>query len=429
MRFSVILVPILAASGVAAARQGQGQGQATSGKAGANGASGNSGKGTNSGSTTGTGATTGSGATTGAGNSTAQAGGNGATGGTVQTSQQGTPVNQLGINGGQAGGALNAGATGSNGPNGLPQLANPQANFNAATNTGTFGPFTPVSSALAIATGAPTSVDASTAQALQAAADNWSFDTAQVSNFLNTGKSLTGQQFNQGANIAYNAEVDELTHKAILDSVIGNDPDVSIANQTLTNGVFQSVVNNLQIMADQGANTQQLIDFISNVRCTQILPSIDTYMAVAARVIGSGATLRTAIRPDTCPGIVAAAPNSAFPGNIQVVNVRSNADRSTAFAPAANPNQGKVTNPIGGTAAAGGSTTSGSTTGGTGTNTGASTTASQATTASGASAAGGKTGKGTTGASSASGKGNAGASSAGGKTGGGRNRRALPFLA
>ena len=114
---------------------------------------------------------------------------------------------------------------GAQGPNGLPQLANPQPNFDATTNTGQFGPFVPVSAALPAATGAPQTVDAQTAQALQAAADNWAFDTSQVSNFLNTGKSLTGNQFNQGANIAYNAEVDELTHKAILDQVIGNDPD------------------------------------------------------------------------------------------------------------------------------------------------------------------------------------------------------------
>jgi hypothetical protein len=229
--------------------------------------------------------------------------------------------------------------TAPNGPNGLPQLANPQPQFDATTNQGQFGPFVPVSAALPQATGAAQTVDAATAQALQAAADNWAFDTSQVSNFLNTGKSLTGQQFNQGANIAYNAEVDELTHKAILDQVIGNDPDVSIANQTLTNGVFQSVVNNLQIMADQGANTQQLIDAISSVRCTQILPSIDTYMAVAARVIGPGATLRTSTRPDTCPQIVQGAPDSAFPGNIQVLQVRANANVATSNAPAPNANR------------------------------------------------------------------------------------------
>lgn len=262
--------------------------------------------------------------------------------GQITTSSGNTPVSQLGVQGGQAGGALNAGAAGKPNAAGLPQLANPMAGFDASTNQGTFGPFFPVSQPAPAATGCPSTVDASTAQALQAAADNWSFDTSQVSNFLNTGHGLQAPTFNQGANIAYNAEVDELTHKAILDQVIGLDPDVSIANLTLTNGVFQSVVNNLQIMADQGPGTQQLIDFISAVRCTQILPSIDTYMAVSARVVGSGATLRTAIRPDTCSSIVAAAPDSAFPGGLRSVNVRKNADRTTNNAPIANANQGSV---------------------------------------------------------------------------------------
>jgi hypothetical protein len=163
-----------------------------------------------------------------------------------------------------------------------------------------------------------------------------------VSNFQNTGKSLAGTaaKFQNAANIGYNAEVDELTHKAILDQIIGNDPDVSIANQTLTNGCFQSVVDNLQIMSLQGPAQQSLIDNINMVRCTQVLPSIDTYMAVAARVIGAGATLRTAIRPDACAAIVKAAPNSAFPGNLKAVNVRSNTDKVTngnSFAGAGTP--------------------------------------------------------------------------------------------
>lgn len=167
--------------------------------------------------------------------------------------------------------------------------------------------------------------------ALQAAADNWSFDTGMVSNNQNTGKALVNNaaKFQAQANIAYNAEVDELTHKAILDQIIGNDPDVSIANQTLTNGCFQSVVDNLQIMANQGPSQAGLIDNINMVRCTQILPSIDTYLAVAARVIGNGATLRTAIRPDACAAIVKAAPASAFPGNLKAVNIRGNTNKVT----------------------------------------------------------------------------------------------------
>jgi hypothetical protein len=239
-----------------------------------------------------------------------------------------------------AGGANNAGAQGQIAQNGLPQLPNPNPNFNAATSNGDLGPFTPVSSPAAQATGGPQSASGAQAQALQAAADNWSFDTGMVSNFQNTGKGLSGAQFNQAANVGYNAEVDELTHKAILDNIIGNDPDVSIANLTLTNGVFQSVVNNLQIMSFQGKTKQALIDQINMVRCTQILPSIDTYLAVAARTIGQGATLRTAIRPDACAAIVAGAPDSAFPGNLQAVDVRSNTDKITngnSFAGAGTP--------------------------------------------------------------------------------------------
>jgi hypothetical protein len=221
--------------------------------------------------------------------------------------------------------ANNAGAAGAIAANGLPQLPNPGPNIPVPTT------FTPVSTALPGSTTAPKAMSPQAIAALQAAADNWSFDTGMVSNFQNTGKSLAGTaaKFQNAANIGYNAEVDELTHKAILDQIIGNDPDVSIANQTLTNGCFQSVVDNLQIMSLKGPAQQSLIDNINMVRCTQVLPSIDTYMAVAARVIGAGATLRTAIRPDACAAIVAAAPNSAFPGNLKAVNVRSNTDKVT----------------------------------------------------------------------------------------------------
>jgi len=219
----------------------------------------------------------------------------------------------------------NGGGAGAIAANGLPQLPNPGPNIPVPTT------FTPVSTAVPGATTAPKATSQQAIAALQAAADNWSFDTGMVSNFQNTGKGLAGNaaQFQNAANIGYNSEVNELTHKAILDQIIGNDPDVSIANQTLMNGCFQSVVDNLQIMSLKGPAQQNLINNINIFRCTQVLPSIDTYMAVAARVIGAGATLRTAIRPDACAGIVKAAPNSAFPGGLTAVNVRSNTDKVT----------------------------------------------------------------------------------------------------
>jgi hypothetical protein len=192
---------------------------------------------------------------------------------------------------------------------------NPDPSFDPSTSKGTLPPFAaPARVPAANAVGAPTTISAATAKALQAACDSWSADTGKVSNFQDTGKGLpAGKQFNAAANVGFLAEVDELTHKAILDNTIGLDPQVSIANLTLTNGCFQSVVNNLQVMSIQGKNTQSLIDTINNIRCTQILPSIDTYMAVAAALIGPGATLRKAIRPAACAAIVAAAPASAFP--------------------------------------------------------------------------------------------------------------------
>ncbi|KAF2668377.1 hypothetical protein BT63DRAFT_456013 [Microthyrium microscopicum] len=190
----------------------------------------------------------------------------------------------------------------------LPILAFARDNpFDPKTSKGTFGPFTPAKKALKSATGAPATVDDDTAQALQTACDNWTADTGKVSNFQNIGSSTaSGSQFTNAANIAYKAEVDELTHKAILDKIIGKDPTVSIANQTLTNGVFQSVVDNLQIMSIQGKSRVNLIDTINSVRCTQILPSIDAYCAVVARTIGGGTQAKTAVRPSACAAIVAA---------------------------------------------------------------------------------------------------------------------------
>jgi len=178
--------------------------------------------------------------------------------------------------------------------------------FNAQTSKGTFGPFKAVRNPARSATGGPTSLTANQAQQLQTACDNWTKDTGIVSNFQDKGKGTNGQAFNSLANGAYVAEVDELTHKAILDGIIGNDPTVSIANLTLTNGVFQSVVDNLQIMSLQGKTRVNLIDYINSVRCVQIMPSIDAYCSQAAALIGPTGIVRKAVRPAACAGITAA---------------------------------------------------------------------------------------------------------------------------
>ncbi|RDI80828.1 hypothetical protein Vi05172_g9156 [Venturia inaequalis] len=194
---------------------------------------------------------------------------------------------------------------------------NPKANFDPTTSRGTFGPFVPAQRAAASATGGPTGpIDERTKQAMQLAMSNWQTDTGIVSAFQNAGpNSMSAQEFKGIADGAFKAEVDELSHKAVLDKVIGKDPRVSIANLTLTNGAFQSVVDNLQIMSKQGTTRINLIDTINQVRCVQILPSIDTYMLVAAEYIGQNVQQRRAVRPNACEDILAAASGNgtAFP--------------------------------------------------------------------------------------------------------------------
>jgi hypothetical protein len=144
-----------------------------------------------------------------------------------------------------------------------------------ATSTGVFGPFVAVRVPASGATGGPTSVSPQQAQQLQQACGAWVQDTGIVSNFLNLGQGqLVPNLFQQMAMQAFNAEVDELAHKAVLDGIIGNDPTVSVANLTLSNGSFQSVVSNLQIMSMQGRVRVSLVNTINSIRCTQILPSI-----------------------------------------------------------------------------------------------------------------------------------------------------------
>jgi len=180
---------------------------------------------------------------------------------------------------------------------------NSDATFDPNTNQGNMGTFTVSTAAVASATGGPTQVDEATKQAMQLAILNWRSDTTLVSQFQNQARNVQDDaQFKSIADGAFKAEVDELSQKAVLDQVIGNDPRVSIANQTLTNGCFQMVVDNLQIMSKQGMTKSNLVDTIDAARCNQVLPSIDTYMVVAAEYIGNAAFQSRASRPDACNG-------------------------------------------------------------------------------------------------------------------------------
>lgn len=104
---------------------------------------------------------------------------------------------------------------------------------------------------------------------LATAVSNWQADTSMVSNFLDTGAGIQNNvAFKQAATVAFNAEVDELNHKAIIDAANSADPNVQAANSTLaTAGAFQDVVDKLQQMSVQGRAAVANIDLINQNRC------------------------------------------------------------------------------------------------------------------------------------------------------------------
>jgi len=123
----------------------------------------------------------------------------------------------------------------------------------------------------------PTPADLATAVA------NWMADTSMVSDFLNNGASIQNNvQFKQAATVAFNAEVDELNHKAIIDAATGTDPNVIAANSTLaTGGSFQDVVDKLQQMSVQGQAAVGNIDLINQNRCVNgMFPNPEKHMCI-----------------------------------------------------------------------------------------------------------------------------------------------------
>jgi hypothetical protein len=204
--------------------------------------------------------------------------------------------------------------------------------FDPATSNGTFGPFVPARAPSPLATGGPTTVSNQQAVQMANACNQWVGDTGAVTTFLNLGQ-VSVVTFEQQAKLAFNAETDELNQKATLDSIIGNDPIVSIANLTLTNGAFQSVLNNLQVMSTQGKGMDGLINTINEIRCLQILPSIgklhtlplfiesrltflliDAYCAIASQ-LGHFVQV-AAVRPIACTKINAQDQNPADYPNV-----------------------------------------------------------------------------------------------------------------
>ncbi|KAM0326133.1 hypothetical protein ACHAQA_006726 [Verticillium albo-atrum] len=164
----------------------------------------------------------------------------------------------------------------------------------------------------------------------------WMNDTAKVTNFVNTATSLSGDEFNRQAQIALNAELDELNHKKVLDAGLGDNPMVQSANEVLENqGTFQNVVDVLQAMVNNGPDTAQAdVNAINNNRCVNVLPNIDMYFAAA------GMPEVSAARPTGCLE-VAAAQTSAPPPADNANPAPANGGNATAPTPAPNANAGK----------------------------------------------------------------------------------------
>ena len=96
-------------------------------------------------------------------------------------------------------------------------------------------------------------------------------------------------EFLSAASSALSAEKDELIHKQVLDTALGQASIVQNANSTLVlEGTFQMVVDLLQDIASNGVSRIANVDKINNVRCPRVLPAIDAYFAAAARQVKKG---------------------------------------------------------------------------------------------------------------------------------------------
>ena len=147
-------------------------------------------------------------------------------------------------------------------------------------------------------------------ESVDTAQGNWVADTSLVSNFLSIAETLSGNKLANQAQAALNAENDELTWKAALDSVFvfvdNPDPTVQVANGVLVDqGTFMIVVNGLQDLATNGAGytTDQVVakvQAINQDRCNLVLPAIDQYFIAASNFLNNGTPL-TAVRATNCP--------------------------------------------------------------------------------------------------------------------------------
>jgi hypothetical protein len=134
-------------------------------------------------------------------------------------------------------------------------------------------------------------------QSSQQAAADWQTDTGLVSHFLDTATTYTGDEYTKQAQIALDAEKNELLHKAVLDALpqVTSQPSITAANDSLvTQAHFQDVVDRLAFMLAQGPSVAAAqVQAINANRCVNVLPSIDAYLK-------AGGTDLLSIRPKVC---------------------------------------------------------------------------------------------------------------------------------
>lgn len=134
-------------------------------------------------------------------------------------------------------------------------------------------------------------------QSSEDAAANWQTDTGLVSHFLDTATTYSGAEYTKQAQIALDAEKNELLHKAVLDAIpsITSQATITAANDSLvTQAHFQDVVDRLAFMLSQGPSVAAAqVAAINANRCVNVLPSIDAYLK-------AGGTDLLSIRPKVC---------------------------------------------------------------------------------------------------------------------------------
>ncbi|KAI1111842.1 hypothetical protein F5Y14DRAFT_301738 [Nemania sp. NC0429] len=142
-------------------------------------------------------------------------------------------------------------------------------------------------------------------QELADAQNSWRQDTSVVSQFLSAVPTLQGQRLQAAAQVALDAENDELLHKKVLDGAFSDDPRIAGADDVLVGqGTFQSVVDALARFSRDGAamspdEVLALLRRTNSVRCGRVLPAIDTYFRVTGEALRNGGFL-LATRPTNC---------------------------------------------------------------------------------------------------------------------------------